>query len=157
MLLRTMAAVGLSALAVTSAVTGAAAQSADKPAGPSRYSMAPADGGGFVRLDTQTGAMAICQRSGSDWACRDMKDDGRQLAQERDKLAAENKLLKDELKRLEDLVVANSARGPEQKGERFNLPSEEEVDKALTYVERMFKKFRDKMKELEGSRGATPL
>ena len=150
MIRRTIAVAGLVAL-VTSAAT---AQPAERPA---RFSMAPADGGGFVRLDTETGAMAICQRAGSDWACRDMRDNDREVLQERDRLTAENKQLKAELKRLEDLVVTNSTRGVEPKGERFNLPSEEEVDKALSYVERMFKKFRDKMKELESNRGATPL
>ncbi len=158
MIRRTIAAAGMPALALILATASASAQPAERPA---RFSMAPADGGGFVRLDTDTGAMAICQRAGNEWACRDMQDNGRQVLQERDRLMAENKQLKSEIKRLEDLVVANTNRGPDSKNdrhaERFNLPSEEEVDKALSYVERMFKKFRDKMKELEGNRGATPL
>jgi hypothetical protein len=136
---------------VLAAASPVGAQSTDRAG---RYSMAPADGGGFARLDTETGAMAICQRSGSEWVCRDMQDNSRQLLVERDKLAAENKHLKDELKRLEDIVAANSGRGPEPK---LNLPTEEDVDKALSYLDRMLKKFREKLKELEGNRNAVPL
>lgn len=136
---------------VLAAASPVGAQSTERPG---RYSMAPADGGGFARLDTETGAMAICQRSGSEWVCRDMQDNSRQLLVERDKLAAENKHLKDELKRLEDIVAANSGRGPEPK---LNLPTEEDVDKALSYLDRMLKKFREKLKELEGNRNAVPL
>ena len=33
------------------------------------------------------------------------------------------------------------------------LPTEEEVDKALDYVERMFKKFRDRMQKFETATG----
>ena len=33
--------------------------------------------------------------------------------------------------------------------EKFQLPTEEEVDSALDYVERMFKKFRDRLRNLE--------
>ena len=63
MVRRTLAAASLIMLATASV----SAQPAERPG---RFSMAPADGGGFVRLDTDTGAMAICQRTGSDWTCQ---------------------------------------------------------------------------------------
>ena len=55
-----------------------------------RYRMSPADGGGFVRLDTETGAMALCQRRDGDWSCRDMQDETGKVRQENDRLAREN-------------------------------------------------------------------
>lgn len=154
MVRRTFVAVSLIMVATASV----SAQPAERPG---RFSMAPAEGGGFVRLDTDTGAMAICQRTDSDWTCRDIHDADRQLLLERNRLATENKQLKSDLRRLEDLVVANSNKGLAPKGDRqvdrFSLPSEEEVDKALSYVERMFRKFREKLNQLEGSRGAQQL
>lgn len=140
--------IGVSALA-------AYGQSAERQG---RYSMSPAEGGGIVRLDTESGAVAICQKKDGDWACREMEDEGRRLRQENERLGRENTQLKDELKRLEDVVAGNPSRpGKDRPGENFRLPSEDDVDKALDYVDRMFKKFRDKLKELEKDKGATPL
>lgn len=127
-----------------------------------RFSLSPADGGGFVRLDTETGAMALCQRRDGDWACRDMQDESGKTRQENERLARENKELKDELKRLEDFVVSQDGGKDQRRAERpgggFSMPSEQDVDRAFDYVDKMIKKFRDKLKELEGNdKGSTPL
>ena len=47
----------------------------------SRYTMSPAEGGGFVRLDSETGQMALCQRRDGEWSCREMAEPGRGLDQ----------------------------------------------------------------------------
>ncbi len=122
---------------------------------PGRYSMQPTDGG-FLRLDTATGDVSLCTRSAQTFECRPVKDD-RDLQTEMARLTAENKDLKAEIKRLEDMLGVDGGVG---KGRgKFELPSEEDVDKALGYVERMLKKFRDKMKEFDGDRSGkgTPL
>ena len=46
-----------------------------------RYTMTPADGG-FIRLDTLSGAMALCAKQDSEWACKPMPDT--QQSQSRD-------------------------------------------------------------------------
>ena len=56
---------------------------------PGRYTMSPADGGGFVRLDTETGAMALCQRRDAEWSCREMAEPNRGLGDEVERLRAE--------------------------------------------------------------------
>jgi hypothetical protein len=37
------------------------------------------------------------------------------------------------------------------------LPTEQDLDQALSYAQRMLRKFREKMKELETDNRATPL
>ncbi len=72
------------------------------------------------------------------------------------KLEAENSELRAEVKRMEDLLGLNGekTKEPERHAERprqeFKLPSEQDVDKALSYFESMVKKFHDSMKRLEG-------
>lgn len=130
---------------------------------PGRFTMSPVDGG-FVRLDTESGAMALCNAQPRDttnasgqWACQPMGDASADVR----KLEAENKDLRAEIKRMEDLLGLNGdkPKGDEKHAEQrpgagsgpFNLPSEQEVDKALGYMERMMKKFHDTMKRLEGA------
>lgn len=142
---------------IAAATPSALAQNVERSG---RYSMSPAEGGGFARLDTETGAMSICQRQAEAWTCRDMDDEGLKIRLENEVLARQNKELKAELQKLEDFVVAQGGKSGDKgdrPGQQFKLPSEQDVDQALDYMGRMFKKFRDKLKELEGDKSATPL
>lgn len=125
-----------------------------------RFTMTPADGG-FVRLDTETGALALCAKNGDQWACAPMPDAQQSQAREIERLQAENKALKDEIRRMEDVMGLGEPKPgqpPVAGGERpkggLELPSEKDVDKAFDYVQRMLKKFQERMRELEGSQGA---
>ena len=62
---------GFGLLALLAASAGDAT-AADDPR-PGRYTMTPADGG-FVRLDTETGSMALCAKRGDQWSCDPMPD-----------------------------------------------------------------------------------
>ena len=68
MALKTSCAAVLAVLALTGS---AAAETPDVSNG--RYTMSPVDGG-FLRLDKQTGAVAMCARSSGDWACNPVQD-----------------------------------------------------------------------------------
>ena len=121
---------------------------------PGRFMLQPADGG-FIRLDTATGDISLCVRAGASVECKPVKDD-RDMQREMARLVDENRELKAEIKRLEGMLGLDG--GPGKPKPRLELPSEEDVDKALGYVERMFKKFRDKLRELDGGGGkGTPL
>lgn len=155
-LVAAMAAVGLS-------ICSAAAQTqAERPG---RFAMSPAEGGGFVRLDTETGQMSLCQRRESDWSCRELAEPSRGLDQEIERLRAENQRLRTELRQLEDIMLGDRrADGRHAEGQRggrgsmeFRLPSEQDLDTAMSYVQRMLRKFREKMKELEAESKGTPL
>lgn len=128
-----------------------AASSADSQG---RYVMSPTEGG-FARLDTETGAMSLCGRKGDRWVCEPMADAAMTLREERSRLAAENAELKAEVRRLEGLLGPGGERRSAER--KFELPSEQDVDRALDYVQRMYRKFRDRLKELEGENKGTPL
>lgn len=120
-----------------------------------RYRMSPVDGG-FVRLDTETGAMSLCSGKDQAWSCQAMGDDQSDLRKRLAELEAENNALREENRRLED-VLGLGERKAEGDGtpaeppgpNAFNLPSEEDIDKGFDYLERMLKKFRDRMKKLD--------
>jgi hypothetical protein len=137
---------------------GAGAAMAADAAG--RYSMSPADGG-FVRLDTQTGLMSLCQKAGTDWSCADMAESADSVRKRLNELEAENKALKDDVKRMEETFgLAEGAPGkPGEPTPKITMPSEQDVDKAFDYLEGMIKKFRERMKKLEDQQGSegTPL
>lgn len=122
-----------------------------------RYTMSPADDG-FVRLDTKTGVMALCRREDSgDWACKDMADGQRKLRDELHRLEQENSALKDEIRGLEEtLGLADGGGKPHDSGTTLRLPSEEDVDKAFDYLERMAKKLHERMDKLEKEHGRKP-
>ena len=150
------------ALLATIAVTLSAGTpaSADERAG--RFTMTPANGG-FIRLDTVTGAVSFCRgQDPSQWSCTLMPDGQQAMQKQIDDLKAENQTLKDELKRMEDVFVQGGKPGEGRPGEphpggdgrpsgggKMELPSEQDVDKAFDYLEKMMKKFRDRMHRME--------
>ena len=118
--------------------------------------MSPAEGGSVLRLDTQTGAVSLCQRKSGTWVCEALADDRRALEGEIDRLTAETNELKSAVKRLEELIGRPDADGRSARADKakpkFQLPTEEDVDRAMTYIQRMMRKFRDKLRELEDDR-----
>ena len=118
---------------------------------PGRYKLTPAEGGAFLRLDTHTGATSLCHRKTSGWVCEAIPDDRRALEAEIDRLGSENRQLQGAIKRLEELLALPDADGKRAHGgaSKFKLPSEQDVDRAVDYFQRMLRKFRDKMRELE--------
>ena len=113
--------------------------------------MTPVEGG-FLRMDTLTGAVSLCQRTGGKWACEAVADDRRTLETEMERLGAENRQLNSTVKRLEEMLAlpeADSGDRRADKGSKFQLPSEEDVDRALGYMQRLMRKFKEKMRELD--------
>jgi len=133
--------------AIALALLIGAAPDADQISG--RYRMTPAEGGAFLRLDTQTGAMSVCQRKDGRWACEAVPDERRALETEIDRL-------KSEVKRLEELLALPDPGTPDGKraqrsGPKLSLPSEEDLDRAMDYAQRMMRKFKERMREFRDS------
>jgi hypothetical protein len=114
-----------------------------------RYTMTPVEGG-FMRLDTETGAVSLCTRKVDAWSCEPVADKST-TGGDNARLEAENKDLKDRIKALEESSPPTQAPGGVTK-----LPTEKEVDEALDYVERMYKKFRDRIQKIDPPPASPP-
>jgi hypothetical protein len=115
----------------------------------SRYTMTPVEGG-LMRLDTETGSVSLCTREAEAWSCEPVADKSAS-SDDKARLEAENKDLKDRLKALEGTGTVTGPPGGVTK-----LPTEKEVDDALDYVERMYKKFRDRIQKLDPPSSTPP-
>lgn len=111
-----------------------------------RYVMNPTENG-FVRLDTETGAMSVCTERNGRWVCELMEDEAKALQEEISRLRAEVKRLE------EQAALAEPAPSTKQPERRLELPTEEEVDKALDYFENIFRKFRERIEKFEHEEG----
>lgn len=148
-MLRRIVIAALGCLCLSAAALQFEVQAETRDDGKGRYTMSPVEGG-VLRLDKDTGAMALCTRRNEKLVCDPVDDrtvaDNGQLA----KLEAENRALKDRVKALEEGAArGDSAKPPEAPDNKMQLPTEEEVDKALDYAERMFKKFRDRLQKAD--------
>ncbi|RUM26552.1 hypothetical protein EFQ99_05290 [Rhizobium vallis] len=92
----------------------------------------------FVRLDRQTGAMSICQDKDGALVCRMAAD--------------ERAAYEDELDRLAKRVTAL-----EQNTAQRALPSDAEVDRSISIMERMMKSFMGMVKEFQAEENTNPL
>jgi hypothetical protein len=117
---------------------------------------------GVLRLDTQTGDLSICRSREGKWSCEVAADGRRTTEDELARLRAENAELKKDVKRLEELAGLPQLPDPDKQPGTgrgpggVQLPTEEDLDKAMSYVQRMLKKFKDKIKEFENEMGKTP-
>ena len=128
--------------------TAAAAQG---PGG--RYSMTPVEGG-YLRFDSDTGAVSMCRRKEGTWACAPVPDEHAALKSQIDRLAGENKELQGAVKRLEELLGLPEETAPSKRGSlggfKLRLPTEDDIDSAADYLQRMLRKFKDRMRDLRG-------
>jgi hypothetical protein len=95
---------------------------------------------GFLRLDSETGVMALCAPKSGVWECQAIKDAGLDLSQEIGRLKAENEALKVRIAKLE------------KEGSETKLPSDQEVDRMMDVFGKMFDRFLDFAREMDGKK-----
>lgn len=115
-----------------------------------RFTMSPTDDG-FLRLDTQSGAISLCRKKGERWACASVADDRLALMREIDRLTRENHGLTNDLKELKrsQPIPPNGTDVPRSSTPKFDFPSEEEVDEAMKFVEGLLQRFKDMVENLQ--------
>ncbi len=101
---------------------------------------------GFVRLDTQTGEVALCSERTVGWACQSAPEDRTAYESEIARLRGENAALKQSL--LSHGLPLPPSASPEQSGRQDNditirLPSNAEIDRAVSYVGQIWQRFVD--------------
>lgn len=99
---------------------------------------------GLLRMDTRTGTMSICADASGTFTCRLVPDDRAALEHEIERLKAENEALK----RAGPAQPARPGRPP---AEGLNLPSDAEVDRALSLAQRIWRALREMIRESEGN------
>src|SRR6266566_1761919 len=130
----------LFALALTLSLTDFAVASAQTAAPDNengRYSFNPVVDG-VLRLDTRTGQVSHCSRNDTGWACKVVPDERSALETEIARLQAENATLKKEL--LARGLPLPGAPGAKPGEPELNLPSDAEVDKVISFLEKVWRR-----------------
>lgn len=100
---------------------------------------------GYVRMDTQTGEMSICEQRAGQLVCRLAADERSAFQDEIDRLSGSVKALEDRVTALE--------KAPALPG----LPTEEEFDKTMGYMQRFLRGFMDIVKDLDSDKQPPPV
>lgn len=100
---------------------------------------------GYIRMDTQTGAMSICEAVDGQIVCKMAAD--------------ERAAFDDDIQALEDRIAALEQRldggMPLMQREGSGLPSEEEFERGLNYMEQFMRRFMGLAKELDEEESRT--
>jgi flagellar motility protein MotE (MotC chaperone) len=94
---------------------------------------------GFVRMDTQTGAMSTCQEKDGQLVCRMAADERAAFQDEIDRLQGQVKGLDERVAKLENSLSQRL---------ESSLPSEEDFNKTMNYMERFLRGFMGIVKEM---------
>jgi hypothetical protein len=109
-----------------------------------RYSMSTtADG--YLKLDSRTGAVTHCEREGAAFRCTLVPDERNALQDEIDRLSRENADLRNRLAAAGGTAPPPAAAVPPPSA----APSDQDIDRALTLMERFLRRFKDIMREPE--------
>ncbi|MER9942824.1 hypothetical protein NKJ70_12835 [Mesorhizobium sp. M0092] len=103
---------------------------------------------GYVRMDTQTGAMSLCVERSGQLVCKTAADERAAFQDQIDRLQNSVKALDERVAKLENSLAA-----------RFEstLPSEEDFNKTMGYMERFLRSFMDIVKDMDKDEdGAKP-
>jgi hypothetical protein len=112
-----------------------------------RYVLKDVDGG-FIRLDTANGTVSHCRSRDGHWRCEMVADAQDALEDEIGRLAEENGALKQRLAQLEAELQAQRGTGGV-----LELPSAEDLDRVMGFIERFMRRFIDFARGLSQDQG----
>ncbi len=96
---------------------------------------------GYVRMNTQTGAMSLCEEKSGQLVCRMAADERSAFQDEIDRLQGSVRALDQRVSKLENSLASRL---------EHNLPSEEDFNRTLGYMERFLRSFMNIAKDLNG-------
>lgn len=117
---------------------------------------------GILRLDKKTGTISSCTHKNEQWTCTPIKNSSESPLREDQEdtiatLRMENLKLKQKLQELQqEENYKPDDQNPTKPKKKLQLPSEEEVDEAITYMEKMIRKFGNAMKRLREEQTTPP-
>ena len=120
------------------------------PSDDARYSFNRIDDG-YLRLDGRTGQVSICTQRSAGWACQVVADERTALEAEIARLQGENAALKKDLM-ARNLPLPGTVRPepPAAKPEpRLELPSDADLNKVMTFVEKVWRRLVDMIVTLQ--------
>jgi hypothetical protein len=107
---------------------------------------------GLLRLDTRSGQVSLCNKRTAGWACQSLPDDRAALEDEIARIEKENTLLRSELSS-RALPLPDGARREPRVGSRgdqeLKVPSDAELDRAMTVLERMWRRLVDMVQRMQ--------
>lgn len=101
---------------------------------------------GYVRMDTQTGEMSICEERDGQLVCKLAADERKAFQDELESMQGAMKALDERITKLENSLAARL---------ESTIPTEEDFDRTLSFMERFFRTFIDIVKGAE--EGGTPV
>ncbi len=114
-----------------------------------RYQMTETDNG-IVRLDTRTGHVSLCRALDDQLVCKSAADDRRALDDEISSLESENETLRSRLAELEGAAKLDEE---EETRSPLSLPSDEELNRVIGFMERLMRRFYAFTQTLRGEPG----
>lgn len=129
-----------SLLAVGAAAIAGTAWSEDETG---RYRLEKSETG-YVRMDTKTGDMSICEERSGQLVCRLAADERSAFQDEIDRLQGQVETLDGRVAKLENSLTAKLEN---------SLPTEEQFEKTMSYMERFLRGFMGIVKDIEKSDG----
>ncbi|MCP4935440.1 MAG: hypothetical protein GY927_14865 [bacterium] len=106
-----------------------------------RYSMTPTKDG-ILRLDTKTGEVALCSRASGRLKCQGVEGQSGSLQDRIRRLELENENLRTQLD------AARLTPAPRDGG-KLDVPTEEDVDKAMDFMEKLLHRFKGMVDDLK--------
>ena len=108
---------------------------------------------GALRLDTRTGQVSLCVRKDAGWACNAVPDERQALESEIARLQRENGALKKDMIARGLPLPGGVAGGTGQRELNLTvpLPSDAEIDRAMSAFEKMWKRLLDMVQKTPGS------
>ena len=128
---------GFVAIALVSCAVPASAQSVESD--DRRFTFHKVDDG-FLRLDGRTGAVWLCTRPDSGWACRAVPDDRAALEGEIARLGSENATLKQALVDRGAPLPGFPPRPPANVGADKAVPGDADLDRVVAFVEKVWRR-----------------